>query len=55
MAIDSVGSPIGPVGLTVPPPQEEVPPADDRDYVEPQVPYEAPLPSYQGTAVDESV
>lgn len=56
MALDSSGVVPGPVGLTVPPPQEDLSPAEPAP--EPEVPPEpppAPLPVYQGTMIDESV
>ncbi len=56
MAIDSSGSVPGPVGLTVPPPTEELPAAEARAETEPaSTPEPAPLPAYQGSVIDESV
>ena len=56
MAVDFFGASVGPVGLTVPPPE----PQASRDSSEPQAeqaaPSEpAPLPPYKGSVVDESV
>jgi len=54
MAIDTLDSLGGAVGLTVPPPPlEELPPTEPVDIV-PVPSTEAPLPAYQGTVVDES-
>ena len=53
MAIDSVG----PVGLTVPPPQEASPVQEEigtEEAPEAQAPQSAPLPPYEGTRVDET-
>lgn len=56
MAIDSSGSVPELVGLTVPPPQEEIPEVESVPAPEPQpTPEPAPLPAFQGSVVDESV
>jgi hypothetical protein len=54
MSIDSSGSVTGPIGLTVPPPQEEAPVSESAPEPVPEPP-PAPLPAYQGSVVDESV
>ena len=51
MAIDA----IGPVGLTVPPPQEPSPVEEEFETeAAPAAPQSAPLPPYEGTRVDET-
>jgi hypothetical protein len=56
MSIDSSGSVPGPIGLTVPPPQEEVPVSESvPEPIPAPEPGPAPLPSYQGSVIDESV
>lgn len=56
MSIDSSGPVTGPIGLTIPPPQEEAPVSESVPESEgkPEQP-SAPLPYYQGSVVDESV
>jgi hypothetical protein len=55
MAVDTLESLGGAVGLTVPPPpQEELPAASAPVDTGPAPSAEAPLPAYQGTVVDES-
>ncbi len=56
MAVDNSGSVPELVGLTVPPPQEEIPEPESVPAPEPERPPEpAPLPAFQGSVVDESV
>ncbi|HON13549.1 MAG TPA: hypothetical protein PLB48_02715 [Treponema sp.] len=56
MSIDSSGSIPGPIGLTVPPPQEDTVVSEPApEPVPPPEPPPAPLPSYQGNRVDESI
>jgi hypothetical protein len=56
MATDYFGASVGPVGLTVPPPSPQAPRAEEDDRIEEYAPPEpAPLPSYKGSVVDESV
>ncbi|WP_304241714.1 hypothetical protein [Gracilinema caldarium] len=56
MSIDSSGSIPGPIGLTVPPPQEATVVSEPApEPVPPPEPPPAPLPSYQGNRVDESI
>jgi hypothetical protein len=51
MAVD----PVGPVGITVPPPEDQpVPQSDPQPVPEASPEPSAPLPSYQGTSVDET-
>jgi len=55
MAVDTLESLGGAVGLTVPPPpQEELPTTAEPVDVGPAPSAEAPLPAYQGTVIDES-
>ncbi|AEJ20721.1 hypothetical protein [Gracilinema caldarium] len=56
MSIDSSGSVVGPVGLTVPLPQEKAAVSESvpEPIPEPEPP-PAPLPAYQGNVIDESV
>ena len=55
MAVDTLESLGGAVGLTVPPPpQEEMPAAAESVNTGPAPSTEAPLPAYQGTVIDES-
>jgi hypothetical protein len=55
MAVDTLESLGGAVGLTVPPPpQEELPATAEAVDTGPSPRPEAPLPAYQGTVVDES-
>lgn len=56
MSIDSSGPVTGPIGLTIPPPQEEASVSEPvpESKIVPEPP-SAPLPSYQGSVVDESV
>lgn len=55
MSIDSSGSIPGPIGLTVPPPQEDTVVSEPAPEPVPSPePPPAPLPSYQGNRVDES-
>jgi len=58
MSIDNSGSIPGPIGLTVPPPQEEAPISESVPEPAPEHLPEsppAPLPAYQGSVIDESV
>jgi len=56
MAVD----PVGPVGITVPPPEDQPVPQSEPQPVPEAAPGtgapepSAPLPSYQGTSVDET-
>lgn len=57
MAVDTIGAEIGPIGLTVPPPETENTRSDiqaDAGGEEGSTPAQAPLPSYQGSKVDQS-
>jgi hypothetical protein len=56
MSIDSSGSIPGPIGLTIPPPQEDIVVSEPAPETEPAPePSSAPLPAYQGSVIDESV
>jgi hypothetical protein len=53
---DSISTVDGPLGLTIPPPRDDAPlPQDSPDAGPAPAPELAPLPAYQGTAVDESI
>jgi len=53
---DSISAVDGPLGLTIPPPQDDAPlPEVSPDAESTPAPEPAPLPPYQGTAVDESI
>ena len=57
MAVDTIGAEIGPIGLTVSPPEAENTRSDrqaDAGGEENPIPTQAPLPSYQGSKVDQS-
>ncbi len=55
MAVDTLESLGGAVGLTIPPPpQEELPAAAEPADAGPAPITTAPLPAYQGTVIDES-
>jgi|YelNatPaOPRAMG01_1025707.scaffolds.fasta_scaffold254301_2 hypothetical protein len=57
MAVDTIGAELGPIGLTVAPPETENTRLDrqaDAGGEESSIPAQAPLPSYQGSKVDQS-
>ena len=55
MAVDTLESLGGAVGLTVPPPpQDDLPAVAEPVDAGPAPSMEAPLPAYQGTVIDES-